>query len=217
MLRQHQGSLAEAAELFEESRLEARREGDAMGEFQALEHQVVLRQQQGDWAGACRLAVELDALGGKLREGSEAPFARALVALSRHALGEAGAEDALEAALEELRRADAKLRLAHALTRAARLDLERGRPGRARARAAEARGAAEALARPTEALLAKVTLVRACRDLAEDAEAGRLLGELHAVAAVGAAVIARQEVADLLAEAARGGAAGGAGRPEEGA
>ena len=52
-----------------------------MGEFQALEHLVVLRQQQGDWAGAGRLAVELDALGGKLREGSEAPFARALLAL----------------------------------------------------------------------------------------------------------------------------------------
>ena len=217
MLRQHQGSLAEAAELFEESRLEARREGDAMGEFQALEHQVVLRQQQGDWAGARRLAVELDALGGKLREGSEAPFARALLALCRHALGEAGAEDALETALEELRGADAKLRLAYALTRAARLDLERCRPGPARVRAAEARGAAEALARPTEALLAKVTLVRACRELAEHSEAGRLLGELHAVAAVGAAEIARREVADLLAEAARGGAVGESGRPEEGA
>jgi len=166
---------------------------------------------------ARRLAVELDALGGRLREGSEAPFARALLALSRHALGEAGAEDALEAALEELRRADAKLRLAYALTRVARLDLERGRPRRARARAEEARGAAEALARPTEALLAKVTLVRACRELAEDSEAGRLLGELRAEVAVAAAVIARREVADLLAEAARGALAGRAGRPEEGA
>jgi hypothetical protein len=178
---------------------------------------VVLRQQQGDWAGSVRLAVELEGLGERLREGSEAPFARALLALSRRALGEAGAEDALDAALEELRRADAKLRLAYALTRAARLDLESVRARRARARAEEARGAAEALARPTEALLAKVTLVRACRDLAEDAEAGRLLGELHAVAAVGAAVIARREVADLLAEARRAGPAGGVGHPEEGA
>jgi DNA-binding SARP family transcriptional activator len=217
MLRQHQGRLEEAAELFEQARLEARRAGDAMGEFQALEHQVVLRQQQGDWPGSLRLAVELEGLGEKLREGSEAPFARALVALSRHALGEAGADDALEAAIEELRRADAKLRLSYALTRAARVDLGRGRAERARARAEEARGAAEALARPTEALLAKVTLVRACRELAADSEVGRLLGELHAVAAPGAAAIARREVADLLAEAARERPAAGAGHPEEGA
>jgi hypothetical protein len=73
------------------------------------------------------------------------------------------------------------------------------------------------LARPTEALLAKVTLVRACRELAEDAEAGRLLGELRAVATAGAAELARRELADLLAEAGRRGPAGGEGRPEEGA
>ncbi len=207
MLRQHQGRLEEAAELFEQARLEARRAGDAMGEFQALEHLVALRQEQGAWTEARRLAVELDTLGEKLREGSEAPFARALLALSRHALGEPGAEADLDSALEELRAADAKLRLAYTLTRAARLDLGRGRPLPARRRAEEARGAAQALARPTETLLAGVTLARACRELADDEEAERLLEALRSRAAPGAADLARRELADLLGgglSAARG-------------
>jgi hypothetical protein len=194
MLRQHEGRLEEAAALYEESRREARREGDAMGEFQALEHLVVLRQERGDWAGARRLAVEPDALGEKLREGSEAPFARALLALSRRALDEAGAEEALDSAIEELRRVDAKLRLAYTLTRAARLDLARERAGPARARATAARAAAAALARPTETLLAGLTLWRACFDLGEPDLA--LLAELRARAA-GAAEGARRELALL--------------------
>ena len=75
MLRQHQGRAAEAAELYEQARLEARRVGDRMGEFQALEHLVVLRQEQKAWQASLRLGVELEDLGARLREGSEAPFA----------------------------------------------------------------------------------------------------------------------------------------------
>ena len=200
MLRQHQGRLEEAAELFQQARLDARRTGDPMGEFQALEHLVVLRQQQKAWADALRLGAELDTLGGKLREGSEAPFARALLALSRHALGEAGAGEALDTSLEELRVADAKLRLAYALTRAARVDLERGDPRRARARAEEARRTVGALGRPTEALLAGVTLTRACRQTGDEAEAERVLGELGRVALPEAAAVARLELEELLRE-----------------
>jgi hypothetical protein len=197
MLRQHEGRLEEAAALFEEARQAARREGDAMGEFQALEHLVVLRQERGDWKGARPLAVELDALGEKLREGSEAPFARALLALARRALDEEGAAEALERAIEELRGVDAKLRLAYTLTRAARLDLARGRAPSARERAREARAAAEALARPTEALLAGLTLWRACFDLGEPAD--ELLATLRAGTA-GAAERARRELALLSGE-----------------
>ncbi|HSD28151.1 MAG TPA: AAA family ATPase, partial [Vicinamibacteria bacterium] len=157
MLRQHQGRLEEAAELFEEARLVARQASDRMGEFLALEHLVVLRQQQQAWAEARRLSVELVDLGGKLREGSEAPFARALLVLCRLALGEGEAEAALDPALDELRVADAKLRLAYTLTRAAQIDLDRGDTAQARARALEARSMAVAVGRPTEIVLAAVT------------------------------------------------------------
>jgi hypothetical protein len=202
MLRQHQGRLDEAARLFEQARLEARAAGDPMGEFQALEHLVVLRQQQEAWPDAQRLGGEIEALAGKLREGSEAPFARALVALSRHALGEDGAQGALAAALEELRVADAKLRLAYTLTRAAQIDLERGDVVRARARAEEAHRAAGALGRPTATLLAGATLARACLRAGDEAAAEEVRHELGRAPLHAAAAPARREVEELL----RGGA-----------
>ena len=197
MLRQHQGRLDEAAELFEQARIEARHANDRMGEFQALEHLVVLHQQRGAWRDALRLGAELETLGGRLREGSEAPFARALVALTRHALGEAGAGPALDAALEELRVADAKLRLAYTLTRAARVDLARGDSRRAREWAEEARRTAAVLGRPTETLLAGVALARACRLSGDVAEADRVLGELRAAPRSGAAALALRELEEL--------------------
>jgi hypothetical protein len=197
MLRQHQGRLDQAGELFEQARLEARRANDGMGEFQALEHLVVLRQQQGAWDDARRLAEALEALAGKLREGSEAPFARALAALSRHALGDPEAEAALAAAVEELRVADAKLRLAYTLTRAAQVDLGRGDGARARARAEEARRTVAVLGRPTETLLAGVALVRACRLLGDTAEAERVRDELRAASLSGTAAFALRELEAL--------------------
>jgi DNA-binding SARP family transcriptional activator len=198
MLRAHQGRLAEAAELFEEARLGAKRESDRMGEFQALEHLVVLRQQQGCWEEARRLCLDLDRLGARLREGSEAPFARALVALTSHALGEPEAQPALDAALEELRVADAKHRLAYTLTRAAHVDLDRGDSSRARARAEEARRMAQALGRPTETLLAGVVLARACRG-AGDADTAELVrSELQDAPPPGASAFARHQWEALL-------------------
>jgi hypothetical protein len=213
MLRQHRGRLEEAAELFEQARLEARREGDAMSEFLALEHLVTLRQQQERWREALGSAVELDVLGAKLREGSEGPFARALVALTWLALAEPGAADALEKAIEDLRAADAKLRLGYTLTRAARLDLEQGDAERARGRAADARQAVEELGRPTESLLAGVTLVRACTALGRDGEARRVLADLETSALVGASDFARRELDELVREAGIADAQREEGRP----
>jgi DNA-binding SARP family transcriptional activator/predicted ATPase len=216
MLRQHQGRLDEAAELFGQARTEARRSGDAMEEYQALEHLVTLRQQQASWEEARHLARELDALAGKLREGSEAPFARALLALCGHALGEAGAPAALDAAVEELRLADAKLRLAYTLTRAARIDLVRREAGRARARAEEACRTAEAIGRPTETLLARVTLARARLALGEEGAVAGLVPDAAGAAPAGVAAFARREAEELIG-ALRGRAAEGAtGRREEG-
>jgi hypothetical protein len=202
MLRMHQGRLDEAAELFAQARLQAQREADPMGEFQALEHLVVLRQQQKAWDDASRLGSELEELGGKLRAGSEGPFARALLALSRYARGEEGAGLALDAALEELRVADAKARLAYTLTRAAQLDLARGDGRLARARAEEARRTAGALGRPSEILRAAVTLVRACREEGDEAAAEAVLREIGPGILPGAAADARREL-DAVREGGR--------------
>jgi hypothetical protein len=206
MLRQHRGRLEEAGELFAQARLEARREGDATSEFLALEHLVTLRQQQQRWPEALGSAVELDVLGARLREGSEAPFARALVALTWLALAEPGAADALEKAIEDLRASDARLRLGYTLTRAARLHLEQGEAERARDRAADARQAVEELGRPTESLLAGVTLVRACAALGRDGEARSVLADLETSALVGASDFARRELDDVVRDVGKRGA-----------
>jgi hypothetical protein len=100
-------------------------------------------------------------LGERLRDGTERPFAYALDALCEYAIADEARP--LEAALVQLRAADAKHRLAFTLTRAARVDLDRRRPEAAIARASEALSCAEALERPSEIVLAHVVLAEALR------------------------------------------------------
>jgi DNA-binding SARP family transcriptional activator/predicted ATPase len=159
MLRYHQNRLEEAAELFKEARLLAKTTGDRLAEFQANEYLAMIELERGAIAAARDYCAALLELGGKLRDGSERPFAQALDALCHYAL----ADDAgpLELALEALRTADAKHRLAYTLTRAALIDLERQRPAAACVRGSEALAYAEALDRPSEMLLAHVALAQA--------------------------------------------------------
>jgi DNA-binding SARP family transcriptional activator len=167
MLRLHENRLDEAAELFREARTLARTAGDRLAEFQAHEYLAMIELECGRYEAARVHCAALIDLGERLREGSERPLAYALDALCGYAI----ADDArpLEAALVQLRAADAKHRLAFTLTRAARLDLERRRPETAIARASEALACAEALERPSEIVLAHVVLAearRAMQDLA---------------------------------------------------
>src|SRR5690606_39254598 len=119
MLRLHQGSWDEAARLFEEARAIARRNGDRDGEFRSLEHRLMVELERDALGAADTLARELLRLGERLREGSELPFARVLSALVALGLGDDSSDEALTAALDALRDADAKHRLVYALTRAA--------------------------------------------------------------------------------------------------
>jgi DNA-binding SARP family transcriptional activator len=167
MLRFHENRLDEAAELFKEARTLARAAGDRISEFQAHEYLAMTEIERGRYDAARVHCAALMDLGERLREGSERPLAYALDALCGYAI----ADDArpLDAALVQLRAADAKHRLAFTLTRAARVDLERRRPESAIARASEALSCAEALERPSEIVLAHVVLAearRATRDLA---------------------------------------------------
>ena len=84
------------------------------------------------------------------------PFADALLGLCVYAIDDDC--DELDTALEALRIADAKYRLAYILTRAAVIDCERGRQESAVERATEALGYARILERPTEMLIANAVL-----------------------------------------------------------
>jgi tetratricopeptide (TPR) repeat protein len=199
MLRLHQGRLEEAARLFEQARDLARREGDRLGEYHALEHLVMLELQRDDLAAAGRLAEEMVRIGERLREGSEAPFAHALAALSRFGLQQDEALADLENALGLLRLVDDKYRLAYALTRTADVELRRGRAEQARRRAEEARAVAEALQRPTEIALAHVALARACEALGDAPAAERYARRLRGDSAGFVSAQARAAIESLAA------------------
>ncbi|MFO7179890.1 MAG: AAA family ATPase [Pseudomonadota bacterium] len=175
MLRLHQGSWDEAARLFEEARAIARRNGDRDGEFRSLEHRLMVELERDALGAADTLARELLRLGERLREGSELPFARVLSALVALGLGDDSSDEALTAALDALRDADAKHRLVYALTRAAEIDNRRGRSAQAGARAEEALGIAERLGQKSELVLALRQAVRAALATGEKTRARDLL------------------------------------------
>ena len=161
MLRFHENKLGEAAERFREARTLARSSGDRISEFQANEYLAMIEIERGCPESARAHCAVLIELGEKLRDGSERPFAYALDALCHYSITDEFGP--LESALEDLRVADAKHRLAYTLTHAALLDLERSRPDSAAAHATEALTYAESLDRATETMLAHVVLARACK------------------------------------------------------
>jgi len=156
MLRYHENRLDEAEELFKESRALCKSAGDRISEFQANEYLVMIDIERGRFEAARSRCDELLSIGVRLREGSEAPFARALQGLCVYAMDDDAGP--LATALEALRVADAKNRLAYTLTRAALIDLERGRLDEAIARATEALEYAAMLERTTEMALAHAVL-----------------------------------------------------------
>lgn len=165
LLRLQQGRFDEAAHHFAEARARAQREGERSLEFYASAHLVMLEIQRGRHDEALRLAQQLLAVGRKLRTGSELPFTMAVIGLCEYALNPKAGKQTLEQGLQDLRRVDAKYRLAFVLNRAAQLDRARGDTPTATLRAHEALKAASVLDHPSEMALARVT----CAQLALDA------------------------------------------------
>jgi len=197
MLRLHENRLDEAEELFQQARTLCKSAGDRIGEFQANEYLVLIDLERGRLEDASRRCCELVTIGSKLREGSEAPFARALHGLCVYALDDD--PFLLDSGIEELRIVDAKYRLACVLTRAALLDYERHRVDVAMKRADEALEYARLLERASEMLLAHVVLALGCRTTGDDARADEHLAEAAKLDQGGAAEWARKTAAALTA------------------
>jgi tetratricopeptide (TPR) repeat protein len=198
MLRFHENRLDEAEELFREARTLCKSAGDRVCEFQINEYLTMLDLQRGRLVAARERCNELLMLGGKLREGSEEPFARAMLGLCNLAIDDE--RDGLDAALADLRVADAKHRLAYVLTRAALVDCERGRVDSAVARAREALEYATLLERPTEMLIAHAVLSHASRKRGEGKLADMHAVEATRLASAGAAAWTGEIIARLGAE-----------------
>jgi tetratricopeptide (TPR) repeat protein len=208
LLHQHGGRDARAAESFIASLELARRDRDHANEFSALEHLVMMKIDQCAYGEAQPLAEELVLISDKLREGSEAPFARVIRALIAYGL-DANAYDSLSEALTLLRQRDAKYRLAFALTRAAQIDLRSGNLPRAAANAAEGLEMAEKLKRASEVAIALAILSRATTGSAAKIY-GERLNELKTAAFRGVSEHARRVVESLTGntESRSGGAHG---------
>jgi hypothetical protein len=188
MLLAHQGKPEAALAQLESAERLAIAERDLLLEYYVLEHRATVEIEREAFERAGTIAQRMMEVGSRLREGSEAPFARTLAALARYGTGEHDQSELL-AGLEALRLADAKYRLAYALTRAALLDVACGEIERALLRAQQARPIAELLERPSEQWLSLVLTVRAAselgeREVAEDARRALVAGEWSSVAAL---------------------------------
>ncbi len=181
LLRLHAGALDEAKAAFEEAWRIAKSRGDRLEEFMSLEHLVMVSIHQRSPDEACQHAKELASIGDKLREGSEGPLGRAMLALCRYQKGEAGHLSALEDALQELRDADAKQRLAFVLTQAAAIESERGELARAAERAAEAEAIGRILQQPSESALARAVLLRIAREEGDEEAVRHQVEELRQI------------------------------------
>jgi predicted ATPase len=181
LLRLHAGALEEAQTAFEEAWAIAKRRGNRLEEFMSLEHLVMVSIHRREPDEACRHAKELAEIGEKLREGSEGPLGRAMLALCRYQKGETGRRDALESAIQELRDADAKQRLAFVLTQAAAIESERGDLETAAERAEEAEAIGRVLQQPSESALARAVLLRIARERGDEAAAASIAGELREI------------------------------------
>ena len=173
----------------------------------SLEHLVMVSIHQRAPDEACQHAKELAAIGEKLREGSEGPLGRAMLALCRYQKGEVDHREALEEALQELRDADAKQRLAFVLTQAAAVESERGDLERAAERAAEAEAIGRILQQPSESALARAVLLRIARERGDEAAVRQQAEELAEINgyAKHVGVIVERELAAAAATKGLGG------------
>lgn len=156
-LLDHLAGQPEAAlKKLQEARIQAQLEGERNGEFQALEELVLLSLEMNRLADARLLARDLVALGDKLRDGSEAPLARALAAIAEWRAGDEAAWSAIETALVELRRVDARHRLANVLIMIGETQLARKQTDAAYTAVDEALAAARQIERTSDVIRALV-------------------------------------------------------------
>jgi DNA-binding SARP family transcriptional activator/RecA/RadA recombinase len=197
MLRAHRGELDGVDDLLGAARDLARVDGNRLGEFYVLEQRFDLELVRGRADEALMVAEETVRVAQRVREGSEAPLARALVALARLMAG-SPVDAALNEALAELALVDAKQRIAYVAGRAACLELARGRRAEALGHARTALEAALAIGRPSEIAIARAALVRSTD------EPGTADGErphLRALSEVSISAFARRAVEDALVAA----------------
>ncbi|MCB9798070.1 MAG: hypothetical protein H6741_35785, partial [Alphaproteobacteria bacterium] len=165
MLAAWRGDAEEAWQLLEEARRAADRDGDRLFTYYALEQHVMLALEVNRPLDAELLAHDLVRIGDRIRDGSEAPFARVLLGLARLTAGDAAAYADVAEGIDALEAADARFRVGYAQTRLAAFARARGDLEEARARAEAGLDAAVLLRRPSEEAFARAELARIAHEL----------------------------------------------------
>jgi hypothetical protein len=203
MLRYYEGELDAAEELLQEARTQYKARGEHINEYAANEYLLMIDLERGNFQGAKAHCRALLALGEKVREGSELPYAQAMHGL----LDRVGGKDApeLEASLQALRLVDAKFRLSYLLNRIALLDLEQCRYRAALESAGEALSCTQTLARASEMMFARTTMALAHEALGQHDEMQEQLSALQDMEHIGVARWALQRAEPLIAKEGGGG------------
>ncbi|MDN5869529.1 MAG: AAA family ATPase [Nitrococcus sp.] len=171
----HKGELERSRAYFERALILARRDRYPWWEYYCLSRLPMIELERGEPAAALARCEELSRVAKQLGPGAEAPFASALEALVRLAMGESQATAAVDRAAAQLQEADSQGLIAYVQNVAAEIDYRAGRAGRARERSQEALQAATIVDQRSEAAIARAML--AC--LAEGAVAARFVDAMR--------------------------------------
>jgi DNA-binding SARP family transcriptional activator len=160
-IRRFQGQVAEARQLLQQAWKMAQIDQDHWRECNSLSNLVMLELEFGQAARALNFCKELSHVSAQMGEGSEAPHAAALDAVTRYKLQEPDAEEQLTRSRQILRQIDSPRMLAYIQTLAAEIDLQQGKAKQAIARAEEALEAAQLVKNLSEIGLAWAVLIQA--------------------------------------------------------
>jgi hypothetical protein len=171
-VRRYQGQVDEARSLLCRGWQMAQLAQDHWRECTCLTNLVMLELETGHAALAQDHCSELIHVSAQMGEGSEAPHAAALDAVTRYLLQEKRAEEALERSRQVLKRIDSPRMLSFIQTIAAEWDLQQGNVKQAILRAEEALDAAQVVDNPSELALAWGMAIRATYQL-ENLDVGK--------------------------------------------
>jgi predicted ATPase len=166
-----EGRLDRAVPLMQLALLRARAQGDRWRECKCLAWLARINLELGEADASLACCRELRPLAERMGESGDLPFAHALEALSRLALGMPDAAGDLGSAVEELRAADSKAQLAYVLNAAALSALDSGHLAASLAAAEEALAAAEGTRRAWESATSRAILARLHAALGDQASA----------------------------------------------
>jgi DNA-binding SARP family transcriptional activator/predicted ATPase len=164
-VRRYQGQVDEARSLLRQGWQLAQLAQDHWRECTSLTNLVMLELEAGQPSVALDYCSELVHVSAQMGDGSEAPHAAALDALTRYLLQEKQAAIALEQSCQILKQIDSPRILAYIQTIAAEWDLRQDNVNQAIARAKEALEAAQVVNNPSELTLAWATVIQASRSL----------------------------------------------------